>query len=60
MTGPTGRRCETPSTTRTSTRSPHPTRRRGLPTYAQVVGAIDRLAIPTDYAVAAAGGLPAS
>jgi 3D-(3,5/4)-trihydroxycyclohexane-1,2-dione acylhydrolase (decyclizing) len=31
----------------------------GLPTYAQVVGAIDRLAVPTDYALTAAGGLPA-
>ncbi len=31
----------------------------GLPTYAQVVGAIDRLAEPRDYALAAAGGLPA-
>ena len=30
----------------------------GLPTYAQVVGAIDRLAIPSDYAIAAAGGMP--
>jgi 3D-(3,5/4)-trihydroxycyclohexane-1,2-dione acylhydrolase (decyclizing) len=30
----------------------------GLPTYAQVVGAIDRLAQPGDYALAAAGGLP--
>ncbi len=30
----------------------------GVPTYAQVVGAVDRLARPTDYAVAAAGGLP--
>ena len=29
-----------------------------LPTYAQVVGAIDRLAEPHDYALAAAGGLP--
>ncbi len=28
------------------------------PTYAQVVGAIDRLALPTDYAFAAAGGFP--
>ena len=30
-----------------------------MPTYAQVVGAIDRLAEPSDYALAAAGGLPA-
>jgi 3D-(3,5/4)-trihydroxycyclohexane-1,2-dione acylhydrolase (decyclizing) len=29
-----------------------------LPTYAQVVGAIDRLALPTDYALTAAGGFP--
>ncbi|MEO7398828.1 MAG: 3D-(3,5/4)-trihydroxycyclohexane-1,2-dione acylhydrolase (decyclizing) [Ilumatobacteraceae bacterium] len=29
-----------------------------LPTYAQVVGAIDRLANPTDYALTAAGGFP--
>jgi 3D-(3,5/4)-trihydroxycyclohexane-1,2-dione acylhydrolase (decyclizing) len=29
-----------------------------LPTYAQVIGAIDRLALPTDYAFAAAGGFP--
>lgn len=29
-----------------------------LPTYAQVVGAIDRLAQPTDYALTAAGGFP--
>jgi 3D-(3,5/4)-trihydroxycyclohexane-1,2-dione acylhydrolase (decyclizing) len=29
-----------------------------LPTYAQVVGAIDRLATPADYALTAAGGLP--
>jgi len=29
-----------------------------LPTYAQVIGAIDRLAEPTDYAVSAAGGFP--
>jgi 3D-(3,5/4)-trihydroxycyclohexane-1,2-dione acylhydrolase (decyclizing) len=28
------------------------------PTYAQVIGAIDRLAQPTDYAFAAAGGFP--
>jgi len=28
------------------------------PTYAQVVGAVDRLALPTDYAFAAAGGFP--
>ncbi|MBA3286462.1 MAG: 3D-(3,5/4)-trihydroxycyclohexane-1,2-dione acylhydrolase (decyclizing) [Acidimicrobiia bacterium] len=28
------------------------------PTYAQVIGAIDRLAEPTDYAVSAAGGFP--
>ncbi|MGH9133394.1 MAG: 3D-(3,5/4)-trihydroxycyclohexane-1,2-dione acylhydrolase (decyclizing) [Ilumatobacteraceae bacterium] len=30
----------------------------GLPTYAQVVGAIDRLAGPDDYALTAAGGFP--
>ena len=30
----------------------------GLPTYAQVVGAIDRLAEPNDYALTAAGGFP--
>ncbi len=30
----------------------------GLPTYAQVVGAVDRRALTTDYAVSAAGGLP--
>jgi 3D-(3,5/4)-trihydroxycyclohexane-1,2-dione acylhydrolase (decyclizing) len=30
----------------------------GLPTYAQVVGAVDRLATPEDYALTAAGGLP--
>jgi len=30
----------------------------GPPTYAQVVGAVDRLAVPSDYAVTAAGGLP--
>ena len=30
----------------------------GLPTYAQVVGAIDRVAIPSDYALTAAGGFP--
>jgi 3D-(3,5/4)-trihydroxycyclohexane-1,2-dione acylhydrolase (decyclizing) len=30
----------------------------GLPTYAQVIGAIDRLAEPTDYALTAAGGFP--
>jgi 3D-(3,5/4)-trihydroxycyclohexane-1,2-dione acylhydrolase (decyclizing) len=30
----------------------------GLPTYAQVVGAIDRLATPADYALTAAGGFP--
>lgn len=29
-----------------------------VPTYAQVVGAVNRLAGPDDYAVAAAGGLP--
>ncbi len=29
-----------------------------VPTYAQVVGAIDRLATPTDYALTAAGGFP--
>ena len=29
-----------------------------LPTYAQVVGAIDRVALPTDYALTAAGGFP--
>lgn len=29
-----------------------------LPTYAQVVGAIDRLAQPSDYALTAAGGFP--
>jgi 3D-(3,5/4)-trihydroxycyclohexane-1,2-dione acylhydrolase (decyclizing) len=29
-----------------------------LPTYAQVVGAIDRLATPSDYALTAAGGFP--
>ncbi len=29
-----------------------------VPTYAQVVGAINRLCDPTDYAVSAAGGLP--
>jgi 3D-(3,5/4)-trihydroxycyclohexane-1,2-dione acylhydrolase (decyclizing) len=28
------------------------------PTYAQVIGAIDRLAVPTDYALSAAGGFP--
>ena len=28
------------------------------PTYAQVVGAVDRMALPTDYAFAAAGGFP--
>ena len=28
------------------------------PTYAQVIGAIDRLAEPTDYALSAAGGFP--
>jgi 3D-(3,5/4)-trihydroxycyclohexane-1,2-dione acylhydrolase (decyclizing) len=30
----------------------------GLPTYAQVVGAVDRLAVPSDYALTAAGGFP--
>jgi len=30
----------------------------GKPTYAQVIGAIDRHATPTDYALCAAGGLP--
>src|SRR5262245_58089013 len=30
----------------------------GVPTYAQVIGAVDRVALPTDYALAAAGGLP--
>jgi 3D-(3,5/4)-trihydroxycyclohexane-1,2-dione acylhydrolase (decyclizing) len=30
----------------------------GVPSYAQVIGAIDRMAIPSDYAVSAAGGLP--
>ena len=30
----------------------------GLPTYAQVVGAIDRLATPDTYALTAAGGFP--
>jgi 3D-(3,5/4)-trihydroxycyclohexane-1,2-dione acylhydrolase (decyclizing) len=30
----------------------------GVPTYAQVVGAIDRLAGPSDYALTAAGGFP--
>jgi 3D-(3,5/4)-trihydroxycyclohexane-1,2-dione acylhydrolase (decyclizing) len=30
----------------------------GKPSYAQVVGAIDRVARPTDYALSAAGGLP--
>lgn len=30
----------------------------GLPTYAQVVGAIDRVADPSDYALTAAGGFP--
>jgi 3D-(3,5/4)-trihydroxycyclohexane-1,2-dione acylhydrolase (decyclizing) len=30
----------------------------GVPTYAQVVGAIDRLSTPADYALTAAGGLP--
>jgi 3D-(3,5/4)-trihydroxycyclohexane-1,2-dione acylhydrolase (decyclizing) len=29
-----------------------------LPTYAQVVGAVNRTAVPGDYVVAAAGGLP--
>lgn len=29
-----------------------------VPTYAQVVGAIDRVATPTDYALTAAGGFP--
>jgi 3D-(3,5/4)-trihydroxycyclohexane-1,2-dione acylhydrolase (decyclizing) len=29
-----------------------------VPSYAQVIGAIDRVAVPTDYAIAAAGGLP--
>ena len=30
----------------------------GLPTYAQVVGAADRNALPSDYALTAAGGFP--
>jgi len=30
----------------------------GLPTYAQVVGVVDRLAMPSDYALTAAGGFP--
>ncbi len=30
----------------------------GLPTYAQVVGAVDRVALPSDYALTAAGGFP--
>ena len=30
----------------------------GLPTYAQVVGVVDRLATPSDYALTAAGGFP--
>ena len=29
-----------------------------VPTYAQVIGAIDRVALPTDYALTAAGGFP--
>jgi 3D-(3,5/4)-trihydroxycyclohexane-1,2-dione acylhydrolase (decyclizing) len=29
-----------------------------VPTYAQVIGVVDRAALPTDYAVSAAGGLP--
>ena len=44
-------------TTPTSTRSPRRPRT-ALPTYAQVVGAIDRLAEPHDYALTAAGGFP--
>jgi 3D-(3,5/4)-trihydroxycyclohexane-1,2-dione acylhydrolase (decyclizing) len=35
-----------------------PTPREGLPTYAQVIGAVNRAANPDDYAVSAAGGLP--
>ena len=29
-----------------------------IPSYAQVVGAVDRVALPTDYALTAAGGFP--
>ena len=47
-----GRRSRPRSTTPTSTRSRRRRRRRAdRPTYAQVIGAIDRLAIPTDYAL---------
>ena len=57
----TGPSCAAEETARvitpTSTRSPRRHRRR-LPTYAQVVGAIDRSARPTDYALTAAGGFP--
>ena len=38
--------------------SPDVTSQEERPTYAQVIGAIDRLAEPTDYAVSAAGGFP--
>ncbi len=38
--------------------SPSAPSREERPTYAQVVGAIDRLALPSDYALAAAGGFP--
>ena len=35
-----------------------PTSSKELPSYAQVIGAIDRVALPTDYALTAAGGFP--
>jgi 3D-(3,5/4)-trihydroxycyclohexane-1,2-dione acylhydrolase (decyclizing) len=38
--------------------SPSPPAQEEKPTYAQVVGAVDRGALPTDYAFAAAGGFP--
>ncbi len=38
--------------------SPTAAARDERPTYAQVIGAIDRLAEPTDYALSAAGGFP--
>ena len=37
---------------------PHRAGAEEQPTYAQVIGAIDRLALPTDYTFAAAGGFP--
>ena len=58
VVGRSGRAPRRPTTASWSRRRRRAATVPGLPTYAQVIGAVNRLATEHDYVVAAAGGLP--